>query len=163
MAKDTQKPPRKDSDQEIERKHIDPRAHRRLLRFINAAEKPEDLMVAPHDRKFVDEEEAHTDHIEHHQEEEQLLDREQAKQILEARDQTSPLRGFARLTDLFDIDVRFADLLDRFLSKFGPAKYGRWDLLYPLNPGGSPFAIEHAALLRTYKVVFIADSTDTAL
>ena len=163
MAKDIPKPPRKENDKEIGRKHIDPRAHRRLLRFINAAQKPEDLMVAPHDRKFVDEEEAHTDHIEHHQEEKQLLGREEAKQILEARDQISPLRGFARLTDVFDIDVRFADLFDRFLSSFGPANYGRWDLLYPLNPGGSPFAIEHAALLRTYKVVFLADSTDTAL
>ena len=100
MAKDPQKPPRKENDKDVQRKHIDPRAHRRLLRFINAAQKPEDLMVAPHDRKLVDEEEAHTDHIEHHQEEKQLMDREQAKEILEMRDQTSPLRGFARLTDI---------------------------------------------------------------
>jgi hypothetical protein len=38
----------------------DLKAQLRLLRFLNAARSPEDLLVAPHDRKFVDEEEAHT-------------------------------------------------------------------------------------------------------
>src|SRR5574338_1005930 len=158
--KNSHTPKERDKDEKI--RNIDPRTHRRILRFINAAEKPEDLMVAPHDRKFVDEEEAHSDHIEHHQEEEQILDRDQAKQILQARDQVNPLRGFAHLRDVAAVGA-FANLLDRFFKSFGPANYGRWDLLYPLNPGGSPFAIEHAALLRTFKVVFLADSTDTAL
>src|SRR5574338_1430683 len=117
--KNSHTPKERDKDEKI--RSVDPRTHRRILRFINAAQKPEDLMVAPHDRKLVDEEEAHTEHIEHHPEEKQLLGREEAKQILEARDQISPVRGFARLTDVFDIDVRFADLFDRFLASFGPA------------------------------------------
>jgi len=159
MAKDKDyPPPKKDKEEDI-----DVRTHRRLLRFINAARSPEDLMVAPHDRKFVDEEEAHTDHIEHHQHERQILKREQAKQIIDARDKLSPVHGFAHLRDLFAIDPRILELLRGIFSRFGPANYGRWDLLYPLNPGGNPFAIEHAALLRTYKVAFLADSTDTAL
>ena len=143
--------------------NIDPRAHRRLLRFLNEARIPEDLMVAPHDRKFVDEEEAHTDHIEHHPQERQILDRDEAKLILDGRNQRHPAQGFLHVRDVIDLSRRIAELLDIFLTSFGAANYGRWDLLYPLNPGGTPFAIEHAALMRTYKVIFLADGTDTAV
>jgi hypothetical protein len=45
---------------------IDPQVHRRLLRFLNQARIPEDLMVASHDRKVVDEDAGHRDRVEHH-------------------------------------------------------------------------------------------------
>lgn len=164
MGKDDHdKPTAKGDEKKVRPKDIDRRSQRRLLRFINAAQRPEDLMVAPHDKMFVDEEEAHSDHIDHHQHEEEILTREEAQEILDARDEVNPVQGFARVNDALGINARIADLLVGGFIKFGPSRYGRWDLLYPLNPGGSPFAIEHAALLRTYKVVFIADSTDTAL
>src|SRR5215213_11251799 len=124
MANETpQKQPPKETDKEAKGKDIDRRAHRRSLRFINSAQKPEVLMVAPHDRKLVDEEEAHTDHIEHHQEERQILDREQAEQILDARDEINPLRGFAHVKDAFAINARIAELLRGLFASFGPANY----------------------------------------
>lgn len=155
--------PPKETDKQAKSQDIDRRSHRRLLRFVNAAQKPDDLMVAPHDRLLVDELEAHSGHVEHHQHEEHMLEEDQAREILDARDEVNPLRGIAKLNDAIAVNARIAGILPGLLVKFGPAKFGRWDLLYPLNPGGSPFAIEHAALLRTYKVVFLADSTDTAL
>lgn len=164
MAKKTENtlPEKRNTETEKETR-IDPRAHRRLLRFLNGARSPEDLMVAPHDRKFVDEEEAHTDHIEHHPTEKQILERKEAKRILDARDQRHPAHGFGHVRDVIELNPRIAVLLPGLLASFGDATYGRWDLLYPLNPGGTPFAIEHAALLRTYKVAFLADGTDTAI
>ena len=45
MAKDPEKPPSKEKEKHGKGREIDPRAHRRLLRFINAAQKPEDLAV----------------------------------------------------------------------------------------------------------------------
>ena len=141
----------------------DLKAHRRLLRFLNAARTPQDLLVAPHDRKFVDEQEAHADHIEHHPEEKRLFERAVAKRIIEARDGANPLHGFMHVRDLIKIHPNIARIIDAILRAFGPANYGRWDLLYPLEPNGHPFAIEHAALLRSYKVIFLADSTDTCL
>lgn len=142
---------------------IDPKAHRRLLRFLNAARNPEDLLVAPHDRKFVDEEEAHTDHIEHHPVEKQCLDRDLATRLFKAREQLYPIHGFAHVQDVIKINPGIARFLKELLLSFAAPTYGRWDLLGSLAPGGTPFAIEHAALLRTYKVLFLADSTDTVL
>ena len=142
---------------------IDPRIHRRVLAFLNAARSPEDLLVAPNDRKFVNEELAHTDLIEADAEERQILTKEDAQAIIEARDRISPINGFAHLRDVVAINPGIAALLPGIVACFGPANHGRWDLLYPINPGGTPFALEHAALMHNYKVVFLADGTDTAV
>ncbi|HJU56127.1 MAG TPA: galactose oxidase-like domain-containing protein [Pyrinomonadaceae bacterium] len=143
---------------------INPKTHRRLLRFINAAQTSEDLLVAPNDRKVADEKLEHEHGAEqHHHEEKQLLQRADAGALVEARDRVSPLNGFAHLREVVAINPRFAELLPNLLQCFGPAKFGRWDLLYPLNPGGTPMAIEHAALMRNYKVIFLADGTDTGI
>lgn len=153
----------KQDETKVDFNKIDPKAHRRLLRFLNAARCPDDLLVAPHDKKFVDEVEAHTDHIEHHPEEKQLLKKEHARIIFDARERLHPIQGFTNARDVAAVNPAIAAILGSLLSSFSAANYGKWDLLYPLAPGGSPFAIEHAALLRTYKVIFLADSTDTAL
>jgi hypothetical protein len=142
---------------------INPKTHRRVLRFINAAQTAEDLVVAPNDRKVADEEQEHEDSGAEVPELRQALKREDAVALIEARDRQSPLHGFAHLRELVAINPNFADLLPDLMQCFGPAKYGRWDMLYPLNPGGTPMAIEHAALMRTYKVLFLADGTDTAV
>jgi hypothetical protein len=142
---------------------IDPKAHRRVLRLINAANSPEDLLVAPNDRRVVDEEQEHIDFEEHAPDQKQILAPDQAAAIIEARDRVSPVQGFAHLKDAIAVNPALAGLLQKLLPCFGPASYGRWDLLYPIAPGGTPFALEHAALMHTYKVVFLADGTDTAV
>src|SRR5215213_5937520 len=65
---------------------INPKTHRRLLRFINAAQTSEDLLVAPNDRKVADEKLEHEHGAEHHHEEKQLLQRADAGALIEARD-----------------------------------------------------------------------------
>ena len=142
----------------------DPQAHRRLLAFLNAARSPEDLLVAPHDRRVVSEEAAHAEHVDLHTEaRKELVDRKAARAILDARHEHFPLHGFAHIRDLLEINPRLRDLLLHAMHGFGAHTYGRWDTLYPLEPGGVPFEIEHAALLRDYRVVFLADGTDTLL
>jgi hypothetical protein len=157
MAKE--KTPKDEKDQTP----IDPKTHRRLLRFINAARSPEDLLVAPNDREIVNEEQEHLDFIEEEPKESKIFEREHATALIGARDNASPIHGFSHLRDMVELDPSFTEMLPSLVACFGPANYGRWDLLYPLNPGGTPMAIEHAALMRSYKVVFLADGTDTAV
>lgn len=142
------------------------RAHRRLLRFLNDAGTPDNLEVAPHDRLAVDEDVAHTEHLEHHPEERRIFKRELATKLLALRNRKYPLDGFKHVDDVLvdrGLAVDLREILGDLLTSFGPANYGRWDLLYDLEVGGTEISIEHAALLRTYEVVFLADGTDTLL
>jgi hypothetical protein len=148
---------------DVEFDAIDTNVQKRLLRFINAAQSPEDLLVAPNDRRVVDEEQEHIDFEDDDPEQNQLLGMELATAIIQARDRVSPVNGFGHLREVVAISPQIAGLLQNLLTCFGPAKYGRWDMLYPIAPGGTPFALEHAALMHTYKVVFLADGTDTAV
>ena len=138
---------------------------RRVLRFFNNARFPEQLLVAPHDRIAIDEETHHTsDHMEHfeHLQPKLLLDRKTAQQIILLRDREFAGRGFLHIRDLNAIRG-LADILASILARFGSATYGRWDLLYDLEVGGTHIEIEHSALLRTYHVIFLANGTDTLL
>ena len=60
---------------------IDPGAHRRLLRYLNQARTPDDLVIAPHDRRIVDEEMDNGDNPQP-PEEKKILTREIAKEII---------------------------------------------------------------------------------
>jgi hypothetical protein len=160
MADD--KKPKKGNDDLV----ADPKIHRRLLRFINAARDPEDLALTPNEREVTNEEEEHADSAESAGKEPELkpvFDAEAAKGLIEARDRVSPIRGVSHINDLIEVNPVLVRQLPDLIALFGAARFGRWDLLYPLNPGGTPMAIEHAALMRNYKVVFLADGTDTAV
>lgn len=140
------------------------KAQKRFLQFLNAATSPKDLMVAPNDRIYIDEEEAHTDHVDHHNlEAKPLFNAELARCVFEARELKYPIHGFGNAKEVLAIDRRIAKLLRDFILRFSKGIYGSWDLLYPLDPGGVDFEIEHAALLRSYKVIFLADGTDTVI
>lgn len=142
----------------------DARVQRRVLNFFNAARFAEQLTVAPHDRLEVDEETHHTgDHRAHfHHHEERLIGSELAKVLLLERDRNHPL-GLRNAQDLTALHPRIAELFPGILAAFGAATYGRWDLLYDLEVGGTHIEIEHAALLRNGHVIFLADGTDTLL
>jgi hypothetical protein len=142
------------------------RVQRRLLRFFNDGQFPEQLMVAPHDRIAIDEETHHTsDHMEHFEDQEprQLLDRKTATRIILERNKEFPNRGFQNIRDLVALLPELRDRFRGFLSAFGAATYGRWDVLYDIEVGGTHVEIEHAALLRTYQVIFLANGTNTLL
>jgi hypothetical protein len=156
-----EKDPKNQTDPIVET--IDPKLHRRVLAFFNAARGAEELLVAPNDRQIANEELAHIDLVEVEPEERQVLTIEDAQAIIEARDRVSPINGFAHLRELVALRPGIAELLPGILRFLGPASHGRWDLLYPIAPGGTPFALEHAALMHNYKVVFLADGTDTAV
>ena len=51
------------------------------------------------------------------------------------------------------VDNEIAENFDDMITAFGPANYGRWDLLYDLEVDGVEFSIEHAALLHTKQVI----------
>jgi hypothetical protein len=144
----------------------DPKIHRRLLRFINGARDADDLALTPSERDVGNEEEEHADSAESAGEEPELkpmFAADAAKALIDARDRVSPIRGISHINDLIEVNPVLVKQLPDLIALLGPARFGRWDLLYPLNPGGSPMAIEHAALMRNYKVVFLADGTDTAV
>lgn len=139
---------------------------RRILYFINSARVPDQLMVAPHDRISIDEESHHTsDHMKHfdHLEPKQTFDRKTAETLIRARNTEWPERGFHRLKDIVAINPRVTELLRNLFASFGPATYGRWDLLFNIEVDGTAIEIEHAALLRTYRVIFMANDTNTLI
>ena len=136
----------------------DAKVQRRVLRFLNDATNPGQLMVAPHDRIAVDEAVHHTsDHLEQvHREPERLMERKAAEGLLRTRDRQFAL-GLTNARDLTEVLPR----VDFVLPRFGAATYGRWDLLYDIEADGTVVEIEHAALLHTSEVVFLADGTNT--
>jgi len=144
----------------------DPKIHRRLLRFLNAARDPADLALTPNEREVGNEEEEHADSADSAEKQPELkpiIAPALAKDLIDARDQVNPARGFARIDDAIAVNKDLVAKLPDLVVLLGPARFGQWDLCYPLNPGGTPMAIEHAALMSNYKVVFLADGTDTAV
>lgn len=84
---------------------IDPRTHRRLLRFINAARSPEAIAFAPKNEIRPEEPDpvVRRPVFEHELEErEKLVDIAQARRLLDARDELSPVHGFFHIDELRD-------------------------------------------------------------
>lgn len=125
---------------------IDVKVHRRILNFLNAAHRPEDLMVPPpnefllvDDRVMEADEELHHDEVPHshgHTEPkgkgktEVVLDRELAKRVLRARDDYNPLHGFRHISQLEKIPGFNRAILDRLIKLFSPRFRGKWEVLY---------------------------------
>jgi len=142
---------------------LDSPTHRRILNFLNAATRPEDLVyekITP-----VEGDLDHEDNPEaHHVKRKTILDLESAKKIIAYRDLEYPL-GFRHLRELTEIrlDRRIIDLL---LHHFSTAWYGSWSV-FPQNiprrgPGGYD-GVVHAALMHTGKVLFITADETTLL
>lgn len=125
---------------------LDVNVHRRILHFLNAAHRPEDLMTPPPkeilliDERMMEVDEAlHHDEVPHshghnHTKEkrkrEVVLERELAKRVLRARDEYNPLHGFRHISQLERIPGFNRAILEH-LIRFFSAKYrGKWELLY---------------------------------
>ena len=168
MAKRTKGKPREKTapikiDPQRGKLRIDSKAHRRLLRFLNAARSPEDLAFAPVNEIQAEPQETlkgpDTDEPMPPRSREKLIELKQARDILEKRDQISPLYGFANLGQLRAIAltdrlVKYFDILSRHLSG---ATYGDWVDAGPIETPDTHAAINvvHAAMLRTGWVLFI--------
>ena len=144
-------------DQEM----VKSRTHRRLLQFINAARTPQDLAFVPQTDVPPPEAEPivrRPDVREQREAPEQLIDFDQALAILLARDQVSPVYGFAHIDQLRDIigRLKLQGFLDRLLECMGPARFGEWSTVGPIKDDqGQVIDIVHAAMLRTGWVMFI--------
>ena len=136
---------------------INVKTQRRLLRFVNNARSPQQIVDGP-EKPF----ELHAEHLgrghpdphdirDAHLESAKLLKFELAEKIIKARDRKSPIYGFLTLDDLLKAGdlTRFVDTLSMHLST---AVKGDWS-----GPHSIPGAMDrpvHAALLRTGDVVF---------
>ena len=121
---------------------LDTESHRRLLKALNQARRPEDLAVLR--RAGADD--------------------QQLASLLDARDAARPL-GFAHLDEIRELLQIDPSLLRRWLSLFGPATYGSWAMPYETElPGGTPYHVAHAAVLKTGWVLFLPEaSTKTTM
>src|SRR6266403_668896 len=91
---------------------IDVKVHRRILRFLNAARSPEDLIMPPpneillFDQRVMDgmedfdEHRPGQDHASRPKRVKPIMDRELAKRMLQERDDYSPLHGFRHISQL---------------------------------------------------------------
>jgi hypothetical protein len=125
---------------------LDVNVHRRILEFLNAARRPEDLMRPPpnevllvDDRVMQLDEELHHDEIhDSHghpgpnpkRKTEALCDRELAKRVLRARDDHSPLYGFQQINQLQKVVGFDRSILERLIRLFSPRYRGKWELMY---------------------------------
>lgn len=135
---------------------IDPGVHRRILRFINDATRPEDLMYPPV-QVAGHEEFAHEAMPEpRRRDEKPIVEREIAEAIFTHRDETSPL-GFHHVRQLLELEPFRNVHLEAFIHALGHRFYGHWDTLpYDTQlPNGTSVDVGHAALLHTGKVLFI--------
>ena len=91
---------------QIKQPMLDANVHRRVLGFLNAARRPEDLMVPPRtevaliDGRVMHGNEDAEEHREGTPKAPRLLARELAKCVLEARERISPLYGFQHIHQL---------------------------------------------------------------
>jgi hypothetical protein len=140
---------------------LDPRTHRRLLRFINAARSQEDLAFVPQNEIPLSEPEAvlrRPDVAEQGKEREKLIEFAQARDLLAARDRVGPLHGFAHIDQLRDVlaGQDLAGFLDRLIECMGPASFGAWEDIGQIQTdAGEQIDVVHAAMLHNGWVLFI--------
>ncbi len=134
--------------------NFSPAVQRRILRFLNAARRAEDMVQRPNQGvevmperpgfKGPDVHEAMKKHGK-----EPGLDLESAKRLIDWRDKNTPF-GFTNIPEIIEL-IRL-DILRKWFFWFGPACYGQWDPLMSI-PGGYDWPV-HAAMLKSGKVLF---------
>lgn len=151
---------------------FDAKAHRRALRFLNAARSPEQLLELPVNRMGVREErarkrpdlhepplggEGEIEEAQARQPGPKLLDHRQAERLLRERDKLSPLYGFSSITQLEGVLSRdiVRKLIEQLLHWFDHATYGEWSTPTPLEDNTGRLVCAHAAVLRTGLVLLI--------
>ena len=148
-------------DEAMRKITLDPKTHRRVLRFLNAARAPQDLALAPSNEIRADEQEGLKRPVFDHDVEtrKKLIDLDAARRILNERDKLSPLNGFFHLNQLGTLGLRdkLAKYLEVLSMHLSSATYGQWSDAGPIEDPttGATINVAHAAVLRTGWVMFI--------
>ena len=157
-------PPGKDPD-----KNINPNVHKRILRFLNAARRPEDLTNLPANKikPLIDPEHrqkrpTRNDAVEEPCDE--LCKIDVAKTILEARDQRHPLE-FRHVEELQPIlnAAEFGRTTGILKDGFGGATYGSWSDPVDLEDEDERLTVVHAAVVNTGEVLMIQNACNAGI
>ena len=128
---------------------------RRMLRFVNRAYRPEDLMNSPQEIRTKSE---HVRLNAHRSTSDTKtgFPRAMADALISGR----PLDGYRDLRECFPIYKASGKLddLSRVLDSVGPSRFGKWD-----DVAGTIPSVMHAAMMHNGKVLFLTDSTDTVV
>lgn len=142
---------------------IDPRAHKRALRFLNAARTPQDLLELPQNEVevLVDPERRRKRPDLHERIEKKppvkLFDLKQAERVLNECRKLSPLYGFTHIDQLENIlgGDAFKRIIDLILKWFSGVTYGEWSDPISLTDEDGSFSVVHAAVVHTGDVLMI--------
>jgi Galactose oxidase-like, Early set domain len=139
---------------------IDPKTHRRVLRYFNNAHHSNDLIFAPKNEFPLTEPEPvlRRPDVEHEVKREKVIEPAQARAVINARNKISPTVGFANIAQLRDVLVRedLLGFLDDLVVFMGPATFGEWrEAGQIITEAGDPIDVVHAAQLHTGWVMFI--------
>ena len=158
-----------------EEKVIDPKIHRRILGFLNTARSPKDLLLPPQQKVEIEEEHRVISPIRAKRAPRRkpvrrgtaLIDAQTAKVIFSWRENNEPLTGYTHIKFLFELFERpvAAELIEVLTTHFGRANFGEMAELILENPDGTPVShsIEHAAVLRSGKVILWGDPQEYVL
>jgi len=141
-------------EREVSFDELSPAHHKRVLRFINDAGSPFDLMFSPPRPMSVDQMANMDENRAKMHKQVKLMDAESARSIFDLRQREYPL-GFTNLKQLTHLRIDTWKLI-KWLSDL---LFGSWQTL-PYNipsQTGSGVSIVHAAMLHTGKVLFLDD------
>jgi hypothetical protein len=134
---------------------LTPSMKRRMLRFVNRAYRPEDLMNSPQEIRTKSE---HARLSAHRSKSDTKagFPRGMAEALISGR----PVDGYRDLRECLPIYKASGkpDDLSGVLESVGPRRFGRWD-----DAAGTVPSVMHAALMHNGKVLLLTDSTDTVV
>jgi hypothetical protein len=142
-------------EQEGKIKRLSSAHHRRILKFINDAGSPFDLMNSPVRPMPAEQMADMTPGEAGMQKQMKLMDAKSAHAVFELRERDFPL-GFVHINQIAKIaNINILKLIE-WLSD---SMFGSWQTLPYIIPrqGGGSVSIVHAALLHTSKVLFLDD------
>ena len=165
-SKKLAKPSKKKIQPEALCQYMPPSVHREVLKFLNDALRPDDLMFGPPLAIH-----SHPDdpHPEHHppgeDQHEPFIEPEMAQAIMHVKESRFPL-GFRHWEELRLIDRFRPEVLDHLVRHFSRSLRGQWQDFpqdIPRRGDGTRDGVVHAALLKTGKVLFITADETTLL
>ena len=140
---------------------IDPKAHKRALRFLNAARTPRDLLELPPNEIEVNVDPEHRrKRPDRHEPIEKkppvkLFDLKLAEAVLRGREELSPVYGFSHIDQLKNIHGVDWSHVDKLLwDWFSNSTYGEWSTGVTVQANGTTIVPRHAAVLRNNLVLF---------
>lgn len=153
-------------DRDTQPVQLEPAVHRRILKFLNEAVRPEELAYERQALPNPELDPLHEDNPEEHQRKrKRILDPDVAEHIIDFRDSEFPL-GFRNVKELLRLDRFHIRDLDVLLHHFSNMAYGSWSTFpqpIPRRGPGSYDGVIHAAMLHTGKVLFITADETTLL